>query len=272
MRRRAMPATPRKSPPRCAAPDRPLRLVDLGAGTGGNFRVLAPVIAAPQDWLLVDNDAMLLAAEPDATSRWRHRTGAPERWRAETRPLDLADQLDALDLAAFDGITAAALLDLVSADWLARLVQRLAAAAKPFLAALSVDGRLAWAPSHPEDAVVASGFARDQHRDKGFGAALGPAAAPILTGTLERHGFAVAERTSDWEIGPADPAMLVALVTGTAAAARQAAPHQEPGIAAWEAARLAAIAAGTLSLRVGHRDVLALPRGGSFGTSPIMAV
>jgi hypothetical protein len=41
----------RRATPGCA-----LRVVDLGAGTGGNLRCLAPYLSAPQAWTLVDDD------------------------------------------------------------------------------------------------------------------------------------------------------------------------------------------------------------------------
>ena len=41
-------------------PQRP-RLVDLGAGSGGNVRALAPLLPPDARWRLVDDDAALLA-------------------------------------------------------------------------------------------------------------------------------------------------------------------------------------------------------------------
>ena len=71
-----------------------------------------------------------------------------------------------------------ALLDLVSAAWLARLCDTLTV---PFLACLTADGRDTWQPRHPHDALVRTAFRRDMRRDKGFGPALGTAAPTVLT-------------------------------------------------------------------------------------------
>ena len=38
-----------------------MRVLDLGAGTGANLRATAPLIEAPQHWVLADNDVELLA-------------------------------------------------------------------------------------------------------------------------------------------------------------------------------------------------------------------
>src|SRR5580765_2302390 len=44
-----------------------LRILDLCSGTGSNVRYLAPRLLTPQDWLLVDRDAELLARAPAST-------------------------------------------------------------------------------------------------------------------------------------------------------------------------------------------------------------
>src|SRR5258705_10769178 len=49
--------------------DRPLKAVDLGAGRGSNVRYLASRLPQqPQEWLLVDEDARLLACVDGLTS------------------------------------------------------------------------------------------------------------------------------------------------------------------------------------------------------------
>ena len=42
-------------------PERPLRILDLGSGTGANVRYLSSRLPVPQQWLVVDRDADLLA-------------------------------------------------------------------------------------------------------------------------------------------------------------------------------------------------------------------
>jgi hypothetical protein len=170
---------------------RPVRVVDLGAGSGANFRFLAPLIGAAQDWTLVDDDEHLLAALADELATWRRRTGAGAGWRAAPKCLDLAAALDGLDLSRADGVATSALLDLVSVGWIESLAAALAREGLPFLAALSVDGRIDWDPAHPADGLIAAAFARDQHRDKGFGPALGPDAPDAAAAALEAHGYEV---------------------------------------------------------------------------------
>lgn len=54
---------------------RPARLADLGAGTGANARVLAPLIGGDQAWLLVEPDPVLRAAQREALLAWAWRGG-----------------------------------------------------------------------------------------------------------------------------------------------------------------------------------------------------
>ncbi len=89
-------------------------VIDLGAGTGANLRYVAPLIAAAQRWVLVDNDAVLLESAADQLQSWRPTAEC----RVQILPLDLATQLSRLPLRAGALLTASALLDLVSEAWL----------------------------------------------------------------------------------------------------------------------------------------------------------
>ena len=40
--------------------DRPVRIVDLGTGRGSNVRYLTGYLPLPQEWLLLDEDGVLL--------------------------------------------------------------------------------------------------------------------------------------------------------------------------------------------------------------------
>ncbi|WP_085316185.1 class I SAM-dependent methyltransferase [Derxia lacustris] len=254
----------------------PLTVVDLGCGSGANLRELAPRLGGRQHWRLVDHDAALLAAVPDALARWAadagHRlqvqadgvielSGAGFSARIERQPLDLAQQLHRLALDGVQLVTGSALLDLVSADWLDRLAAQAAGAGAALLFALSVDGRCDWLPADPQDGAAQALFDRHQRRDKGFGPALGLAAVAHLAQRLAARGYRVAQAPSDWVIeGEAAADMLAALLDGMAAAAAEQA--QDEGAAPdslrdWQCRRHALLAASRL--RIGHVDLLAWP-------------
>lgn len=250
-------------------PPRP-RIIDLGAGTASLFRWLAPMIGRAQAWTIVDADAALLGQAFARTADWAEARGwritTPGRallihtpggaWRIEALATDFADDPSRLPLGAHDAVVCSALLDLVSAAWAERLAAALRA---PLLACLTVDGRDRWRPTHPDDRLIARGFARDMRRDKGFGRAMGPSAPVTLARLLAARGFRVATAPSDWIIPAIAAPMLEAMVRGHAAAAANALPAAAARIAAWQEARLGALARGRLALTIGHRDLIALP-------------
>jgi SAM-dependent methyltransferase len=260
---------------RFAAGLRSRRIFDLGAGTGANARYLAPLIAGDQEWVLVERDRALRAAQKSAFRAWarRNRYRYAEaaraivietdraRWRFRTLAADLTPGCERLPLRAGDGVTAAAFFDLVSDRWLTRFVAWLKAHQAFFLGALTVDGRRLWRPALGADALVELAFRRDQARDKGFGPALGAKAAEALPRTLRAAGFAVATAAGNWRLGTAEHALSVAMARADARLARTAWPQRKDMIDAWRRRRLKDATMGRLALTVGHRCVLALPRG-----------
>jgi hypothetical protein len=254
--------------------DRPLRLVDLGTGTGANARSLAPVIGGDQDWLLVDNDAALLGFCAAEHIAWATREGygvdkeagavviraGDARWRLAARRLDLATDLAAALADPYDGLALSGLADLASPAWIDALAVQIERRRVPLLSTLMVDGRRQWHPPGDADALVREAFAAHQRRDEGLGPALAGAAPVYLGARMAAAGCAVATATSDWQVGPEQRAMLATVLEAERRAALRAHPEAEAAIARWAEERRAQLAAGRLSLTIGHRDLLALPR------------
>lgn len=257
-------------------PDAALQVLDLGCGTGANLRALAPQLGGAQCWRLVDHDPQLLAVLPIALQSWAlslgwhaERTGAGLRIEAPRLSLDvvwqqadLAADLEGLRLDDTDLFTASALLDLVSADWLARWIARSRAAGAALCFALSVDDRLRWRPSDAADDEVHALFRAHQRRDKGFGPALGGAAVDVALPLLARAGYRCATAASDWQVdaaqAPAHRAMLAAMVDGIASAACEQDPAAVSRVRAWRDRRHALLAEpSAMGLVVGHTDLLA---------------
>ena len=230
-----------------ALPGTPL-IVDLGAGAGANTRFLARIVGSSARFRLVDNDPDLLAV---AITVLGTATGI------ERMQTDLARNLETA-LAGADAVSAAALMDLVSAPWFDGLAEHAARRRLPLLFTLSVDGRCIFLPADESDQVVLAAFARDQARNKGFGPALGPLAPAYMHQRLIDLGAEVRMAESNWRIDAQAPEMLHALIDGIAEAASLNAAQDAPDIATWRERRRGQIGGGKLSLMVGHQDLLAI--------------
>jgi hypothetical protein len=219
-------------------------IVDLGSGTGSTLRAFAPVLDGAAAWRLVDSDPALLAqAAPSA---------GPD---VALHELDLGT-LGALPLKGATLVTASALLDLCSRDWLIRLAALLKDQSIAFYAALNYDGVMKWSSPDDGDAAITAAFNRHQRGDKGFGPALGPDCAQTAAAIFADAGFTVTEADSAWVLGPDQAELQRQLCGGIADAAAEIGVV---GARQWAARRRTLVEDG--HCHIGHRDLLALPPG-----------
>jgi len=226
-----------------------LRIVDLGAGTGSNLRYLAPRLPLPQQWTLVDHD-------PDLLALALVPAGAPPT-TLRTVCADLGQW--ALAGAAPELVTASALLDLVSRQWLDRLVRECAHHRAAALLVLSYDGDVTWTTPDPDDGFVRAAVNDHQARDKGLGAALGPLASAVAAERFRAGGYRVWTEPSPWQMDAGALALAEPLIAGWVHAAAEQLPEAAVRIRNWGTRRLENLRTGNTNLRVGHRDLLALP-------------
>ena len=216
-------------------------IVDLGCGAGSNCRALRAVAPPDARWRLVDYDPNLLAAA-EAEAR---AAGA----QVEAMTADLSTGFGAL-LADTDLVTAAALFDLGSSDWIDRFVASVPGTAMVY-AALSYDGEEQWRPAHPDDEAVLAAFKAHQRRDKGFGPSLGPQAGEYLAERLSVTGRIVRTASSPWRLTRAQHgALMDELAVGIAGVAAEL----DVDATAWRDATRD-------DCEIGHIDVLAAPVG-----------
>lgn len=212
-------------------------VVDLGAGTGSTMRALA---GANAKWRLIDNDPKLLGE-------------AARRGKVETVEMDLTR----IEAIPFDGaalVTASALFDLVSADWIDALADRLTDARIGLYAALSYDGTLEWVPTDRDDDAARTAFNIDQRTIKGFGPALGSDGVTHLAEAMRIRGYEVTVAQSPWRLGGRDHALQRSLLQGIAEAAGRSGMENADD---WLARRIEAVE--RTRCMVGHVDVLAVP-------------
>jgi hypothetical protein len=229
--------------------DSPL-IIDLASGTGSTVRAMQDALPQGQRWRLSEIDDALIEAgqkrHADASIRYDRR--------------DLLTDLG----GAFAGdpalVTTSAFLDLVSGDWLDRLVAELRARALPFYAALTYDGRGTCDPPHRFDRSVIDAVNRHQVTDKGFGPALGPQAAVEAIRRFEAAGFGVFSGASDWLFLKEEGLVQSMIIDGWAEAAHEIGGLAEDDVIDWRDWHLTRIAEGDAEIMVGHVDFLAVPQ------------
>ena len=228
-------------------------IVDLGSGTGSTIRGLQRYteLAPSIQWRLVDNDPELLAE-----AIHRHS----EEYSIESFLVDLS-ATQKLPLYSVSLITASALLDLVSGNFIRNLCQLIKEKnrGRPlgFYSALNYDGCIKWTPFHPLDAAILMNFNTDQRRDKGFGPALGPDATDFLKTQFHSTKFQCLSAKSPWLLGSADYLLAESLINGISDVAIQTDGLTNSDIQDWKTFRIKNVRTGTCYL--GHTDILVLP-------------
>lgn len=241
------------------------RVYDLGAGLGSNLRGTFAALPSRQHWVLVDYDPLLLSAASEAIATWadtaRPTTSGIEITKdgrsihVELKRHDLAADPAPWGATKPDLVTAAALFDLVSEEWIGRFTAALAKGKLPFYTVLTHDAVTEWKPAHPADAAMKTAFESHFGGDKGFGPSVGGDASRLIGEHLERAGYKVEHGASPWMLGAGDAALIAALAQGWAQAVSETGRVDDAMIQSWLAARTAA----DTQCVVGHEDLFALP-------------
>ncbi|WP_431729706.1 SAM-dependent methyltransferase [Verrucosispora sp. TAA-831] len=234
--------------------DGPYVVHDFGAGTGSLGRWLAPLLPGPQHWVLHDRDPDLLARAcadmPDTAA-----DGSAVTVRSEAGDLT---RLTADDLAGTALVTASALLDMLTAEEVDRVVAACVGAGTRTLFLISVTGGVRLTPSDPLDDEVAEAFNAHQRRAVAGRHLLGPDAAEACTAAFARHGVPVRVQPSPWRLGPEHADLAEQWFTGWLDAAREQRPELTDRTTEYERRRREEARTGRLGVQVDHVDLLAL--------------
>jgi len=229
---------------------------DLGCGTGSMGRWLAPQLSGAQRWILYDTDADLLS---HAAANPPRRAADGAEVVVETRQCDIT-RLVPSDLSDASLITASALLDMMTADELDRLVKDCARPGCPVLVTISVVGRVDLSPTDPLDELISGAFNAHQRRTTADRNLLGPDAVDAAATAFSRLGADVTVGPSPWRLDATQAALMSAWFTGWVGAACEQRPDLASAAAIYARRRLGQAAAGALSVTVYHQDLLVSPR------------
>ena len=229
---------------------------DLGCGSGGMGRWLAPLLPGPQHWVAHDRDAALLEI---ASTQFPGPAADGADVTVEVRQSDITG-MPPDELAGATLITASALLDLLTRDELAGLVATCAAAGCPVLLTLSVVGRVELTPADVLDGRVAAAFDAHQRRTTGQGRLLGPDAVAVAVEEFGRRGAEILVRSSPWRLGAAQAELAAEWFAGWVDAACEQERELATEAGAYARRRLAQARAGELAVTVEHADLLVMPR------------
>lgn len=233
----------------------PLLVVDLGTGTGSNARYMVPAMTVPQRWVLLDQDEHLLAI---ARERLQHLDVPLETHACHLSADRLVSQIpDDTRL-----VTASALIDLMSAEWLDAFAGAASRNGAGVFIVLSYAGFFELSPTDSDDAWIQQTVNDHQHRDKGTGAAMGPAATGYLKEQLEALDYQVSVAPSPWQLTPEHNALQRALLEGWQDAVTEQSPGERERADRWFRLRFKQACEQQLSIRVDHEDLFAWPSSG----------
>lgn len=223
-------------------------ILDIGCGTGSTLRAIGPHLQHAARWRLFDHDQRLLDA-----AKARHGDDAALGFVQG----DL-NQIKALPRHDARFVTASALFDLCSGDFIDRFVAHIGGLGTRLYAALNYDGRMEWSKVHDLDAAITARFNAHQKTNKGFGPSLGPDAWQRLAEAFAAAGYEVEIAPSPWVLAADDADLQEMFLQGIADAVTEDGTLGRPQIAAWLNFRRDSISAEGSSCQVGHQDVLAL--------------
>lgn len=213
---------------------RPLVVIDIGAGTGNSMRwfdahLTKRLPGRALQWVLVDADAVALEIAADRFGTAVRTVSAPisslpdiaAEALAEVSPGDVTDGQSWQRCELL--ITGSALLDVLTPDDMAAIVETLHRFSGVGLFLLSISGQWQLSPPHPADDALDEAFGRHQRRES----RLGTQAVPVLEAEAHSFGAHVETSASPWCLeAPRDSEFLTRFLTERVAAAVE----EDPGL------------------------------------------
>ena len=273
-RQYALPLLDRAADALRAGTERPLVVIDIGAGTGNSMRWFDHHLGERLPGrsfhrVLVDADEAALNIAAQRVGTMVRIVAAP----IASLPDIAAEALAEAELASTQPgnllITGSALLDVLTPDDMAAITETLRRFSGIGLFLLSISGRWRLTPPHPDDGALDEAFSLHQCRES----RLGTQAAAALEEEARRSGAQVESSPSPWHLeAPRDTEFLTRFLTERVDAAIEADPRLATRAQAWLAQRLHGVETqdtvevggpvdqkAGLTVVVEHTDVLIFP-------------
>ena len=157
-----------------------LNIIDLGCGTGSNFRYLNPKIVKKQSWKMVDISHLSLSY---LKKNIKH---SQKIQNITYKKIDIIKQIEKIDFKNFDIVTGSALLDIMPKEWFINFLN-INKSTKIIYFTINYDGNFKFYPKHKDDDNIVRLFNQDQMSDKGIGKkAVGPKCTQIIDQLFQR--------------------------------------------------------------------------------------
>ena len=226
---------------------RALKILDLGAGNGANYKYYSPRLKADQQWTCMEIDPLLVAE--------LEKTGKGDI-RVLQAPVEEMEQR--VDISGIDLILANALFDLFSEGQFKQVITPVVRRGIPFLFTMNYTGML-FSPFHPHDSRVTSWYHAHMKRKQSFGIAMGADGAKKMMEILGKMGIeGVKSGKSTWMVQPSDRQMLSYLVSFIMKAVPELELSRDEKniLKEWGETRVAQIEKQELRMEVIHEDLL----------------
>jgi hypothetical protein len=197
-----------------------MHIMDAGAGTGSNFRYFFSKLADEQHWILLEQDAGLVAACREKLIEFasKHQYRVEEQAeqitiRSEYKSAHiqflrgkLQDIKDLTDLKQLDVVTANALFDLVSYEQFDTFASEIACYQVCLMATLNYY-ETSFLPFSAEDGSFIQHYHTHMMRPQDFGAAMGPNCTEEMLDLLAAHEMKCEQEGSQWHLKRYDTTM-----------------------------------------------------------------
>ena len=249
-----------------------IRILDLGAGLGANFRYYSDTFDCDQAWFCVEEDPALSESFVFHIKKWAVKRG----WSCRAAPSGVILRRERKTIAVhllpgsfipFPGelakipielAMANAVFDLLSRRHFSSLAQSLASRSIPLLATLNYSS-MRFAPSQAGDKRMISLYERTMELPSPRGTPMGSGCTAAMEIILEARGYSVIKGESVWTVSRDAPGLLDPLL-GFMQSSVSSFPREKTeskDLGNWVAGKKAGIASGEIKLLVRHRDLYA---------------